>query len=297
MSEEHTSSGDVLDVAFTNGNGGEQEIASAVQQGHVTMMSRGPAKASSKGKPEPVLIGTAERANYDGGSERLTLSGEAHLLDGETSLSAASVTVDQKTGDAEAHGGVVGSLAGRDAQATHVSSSRAVMHHGTQVAEFFGGDGKPARLWQQASQVEAASITMDRVRNVLTARPASAGGTVRSVFAGVGASPAKGAPATSGATKLPSILRVESSLMAYSDEQREATFSGPVRIDGATGDVRAQQANVYFAPAGKTVDGKRVELAMPSGGLERIVVKGDVHLAQPDRRGNRRAARLQGVRR
>ena len=287
--EEHVSSGDVLDVEFATGTGAaEQQMAvrSAEQKGHVTFLSKNAAKPGAVRKAETELSGSAERADYDAGSEALRLIGNAHLVDGRTSLSAAAVDVNQLTGDAEARGHVVGTLAGKDAQATHVTAGRALMHHASQVAEFFAGEGGPARLWQEASQVQAGVIVLDAQQRRLTARPGRDGAPVQSVFAG-GAGAGSGslsAKETGKGGRGPSVMRVESAAMEYAEEQHVAVFPGPVKIDGMMGEVRARRADVRFL-AGQKVAGDGMEAAMPAGGLERVTVSGDVRLNQPGRQG------------
>lgn len=297
LGEEHTSAGDVLDAVFAaddDAGGAEKQfaVASATQVGHVVISSRAALKPGAK-KAADVFTGNAERATYDGESERLSLSGNVHLADAGTSLVADAVMFDQQSGDAEAHGSVAATLTGSGAnvsQATHVAAQQALLHKATQVAEFDGGAGKPARLWQEASQVEAAQIVVDRLKNTLVARPGSAGGMVHSVFA---SEPAKAARAPEAATKMPSILRVESRQLDYSDQRREAVFAGPVRIDGTMGllgEVRGQRTTVFFSPAvkGSSKSGgvEGGPIGVPLGGsLDHVVVAGDVKLEQPGRRG------------
>ena len=83
--------------------------------------------------------------------------------------------------------------------------SHAVLHHETEVAEFEAGGGKPARMWQEASQVEAATIVVDRKKKTLVAKPA-AGGVVRSVFVESAAAVAKHAGQPGGGAGAPNIV-------------------------------------------------------------------------------------------
>jgi lipopolysaccharide export system protein LptA len=298
LGAERVSSGEALDVAFeaTGSKGdpkapGKMQIATAVQQGHVTITDRAaikPAASNSAAsvKPPAVTTGNADRAAYDGRTERLTLSGGAHAVEGGTSLAAERVVLNQASGDAEADGNVVATMAGTvaTAQATHVMSAHAVLHNASQTAEFTGAPGKPARMWQEASQIEAASLWMDRQKHTLTARPATAGGMVHAVFA---AAETGKHPAGNGPGAAPSIVRVESRQMDYAEAVRQATFPGPVKIDGATGEVRAQRATVFFAqPAGQGAPKRGAdEMGLPSGSVDRVVISGDVKMEQPGRQG------------
>jgi lipopolysaccharide export system protein LptA len=286
LGEEHTSSGDTLDAVFAAGSTAKQaeqlSVASAIQVGHIAISSRSAPKPGAKAKQPELATANAERAVYDGDSERLSLFGGVHLAESETSIVADSVMLDQRSGDAEAHGNVTATISGSGAQATHVAAQQAFLHKSTQVAEFEGSGAKPARMWQDASQVEAANITLDQQNKTLVARPV-AGGTVHSVFAG---EPAKPNVSQTGTKRAPSILRVESRLLEYSDAEHQAVFSGPVRIEGALGDVQGQRTTVFFTPMAKG-SGKSgvVENGLMGGSLDHVVVSGDVKLEQPGKHG------------
>jgi lipopolysaccharide export system protein LptA len=296
LGEQQTSAGDTLEIAFAPsanaGNGLEAgKIASAVQTGHVVLHSRAAAKA---GAAVPA-ISTAEgdRATYNGAADALTVTGNAHFNDGVNSLTAAKVTLDQQSGDAEAQGNVVASVEsaqkGTPAGAqsvTHVMAASAKFTRAGKLAEFRGSDAQPARLWQGPSQVQAAVLLFDGVRRTMSARPAAAGALIHAVFAGVSAQPGKeGAAAKPGARQAATVLRVASEKMDYADVQREATFAGKVRIEGSLGDVQSQRAVVMLMPETK---GSAHVAGQPSplgGSIDRVVVYGDVRMEQPGRLG------------
>ena len=93
----------------------------------------------------------------------MTLTGGVQLTDAGSVLWANQVTLDQKTGDAQAVGGVkvdyvednsaageaelalVGGTRSSRAEPTHILADRAEMEHATDIATFYG---KPVRLWQ-----------------------------------------------------------------------------------------------------------------------------------------------------
>lgn len=271
--ERHVSDGDVLDVTFAPGAKKGPAVQSAVQMGHVTVYNSVPAKPGSR-KGADISNAHAERAVFDG--EKLTLERGVRVEDGLTSLAADAVAVDQKSGDALATGSVSATLAAqagaKQQDATHVTAEKAVLHKASQVAEFTAG-AKPARMWQAASQVEAATIVMDRAKGTLVARPV-AGGTVRSVFAAAG---------REGSKQGPSVLRVESRDLQYSDTAHSAVFAGPVAMDGVLGQVKGQKTTVFFVPRAKGVAGEQ-GVAM-GGQLDHVVVAGNVTLDQPGRHG------------
>ena len=281
---------------------GSVEIASAVQTGHVVIHSRARTKPGNATPPVPATA-SADRAEYLAAADRVNLSGNAQLQQGETSLSAGNVQLDTETGDAGAEGDVVVTLQGSSgprgnnnisqsssgpaAPATHVMADRAHLVHATRVSEFTGDAAHPARIWQGASQIEAASLVLDGARHTLNARPAHPGELVHAVFASaapsaaphhsravgsraVGSSAAGSGAAGSGAAGEPasrapqpaaganarsgpgeSFLRVSSATLDYSDLQREAVFAGAVQMEGTIGRARAHRAVVFLAPAAK----------------------------------------------
>src|ERR1017187_7473721 len=123
---EQTSSGDTLDARFRPAAGktragtganrrgaedlGTASLASAVQQGHVTMMRRVPAKsgraAGATAAGDDVEHAKAERATYDGDTDRMTLTGGVQVSDAGSVLWANQVALDRASGDSVATGAV-----------------------------------------------------------------------------------------------------------------------------------------------------------------------------------------------
>jgi lipopolysaccharide export system protein LptA len=312
--DEQTSAGDTLDIAFASeaaaAHAGkppagsadgrtELSITSAVQVGHVSIHDRTAGKAATAGSAAvapQVSTATAARADYDEATQRLTLTGDAQLLSSDAALAAPRVVLDRRTQDADASGGVqttfhgaappgtpqgsVRSISPLDTQqggTTHVLSATAHFVHATQLAEFRGSDAQPARVWKDASQVQAAMLLFDGVHRTFAARTASPDALVHAVLASTPA------PEPShGTQSAPSVVRVASPRVDYNDLQREAVFSGGVAIDGTTGEVRAARAVALLMPAA-------APSSQPSpvqGSLDRLIVTGDVQLEQPGRRGS-----------
>jgi lipopolysaccharide export system protein LptA len=161
---------------------------------------------------------------------------------------------------------------------THVLAWSSQQNHAAKLTEFRGSDAEPAKMWQDASQVQAAVLVFDGVKRTLSARPTAKGAQVHAVFAGTPKEAAKSAA---------SVARVSSATMDYNDVQREATFAGGVTIDGPMGEVRGENALVFLQPAkqkaGATPSGP---LAGPGGSLDHVVVTGDVRLDQAGRHGS-----------
>jgi lipopolysaccharide export system protein LptA len=167
-----------------------------------------------------------------------------------------------------------------------VLSNSARFEHATQIASFYGTDAQPARMWQEASQVQAATLRFDGVSRTFSARPAKPGTLLHAIFASNPTAPRPGHTARAA-----SIVRIASPKMDYNDLQREATFSGGVTIDGTMGEVRGQHAVVFLAAANQPAATKQaasVLHAQPdplNGSIDRVIVYGSVQMEQPGRHG------------
>jgi lipopolysaccharide export system protein LptA len=278
----NTSSGDLLVAKFrpasdgaSRGQGGQgkkdagqsgsDEIASAVEQGHVVMTQMPVPKPGDTTAPQEERA-TAERAVYDGDLETTTLTGNVQVNDGTSVLWANRVVTEQQTGDATADGAVKVSYRqpGKTDEPVHVLAARADMKHDSQVAIFYGAAGRPARLWQAASQVEAPVLQLERKERRLLAHGEGQGApmVVHTVLVSSGASAKSDAGKNGGTAKTgamtvaggdkTNVVRIASRDLVYSDETRKAEFGGGVLVESADGTMRGQQAVVYLqgAPAG-----------------------------------------------
>ena len=303
LGEQEISSGDTLEILFapvrTTVGPSQSEsmgIASAVQTGNVVIHDRAAAKPGST-TPVSTTNGTAERASYDGQSQILTLTGGVHL-DGENgSLVAPTVSLNQSTQNADASGGVQATFQNSSPKTpsssnskpepvTHVLAASAHFDHATRFATFSGTDAAPARMWQDASQVQAATLLFDGIKRTFSARPGGKpDGLVHAILASNASTPKPGAP-----LRLPSMIRVASPKMDYNDLQREATFSGGVTIDGTMGEVRGQHAVAFLTAAHASAATHPVlnSTTQPNsfnGSIDRVVVYGTVQVDQPGRHG------------
>ena len=303
LGEQEISSGDTLEILFAPlhtavepAQSETMSIASAVQMGNVIIHDRAAAKPGST-TPVSTTNGTAERASYDGQSQILTLTGGVHL-DGENgSLVAPTVSLNQSTQNADATGGVQATFQNsspktpnpspnsRPEPVTHVLAASAHFDHATRFATFSGTDAAPARMWQDASQIEAATLLFDGIKRTFGARPGKPDGLVHAILASNASIPKPGAP-----LRLPSMIRVASPKMDYNDLQREATFSGGVTIDGTMGEVRGQHAVAFLtadhAPAAMHPVSTSPTQPNPfSGSIDRVIVYGTVQLDQHGRHG------------
>jgi lipopolysaccharide export system protein LptA len=323
----NTSSGDSLVAKFRPATGaapqgrqrvasGSDEIVSAVEQGHVVMTQmpvRKPGDSAAAPPPEEERA-TAERAAYDGELERTTLTGNVQVNEGTNVLWADRVVSEQATGDATADGSVKANYrqAGSGEEPVHVMAARAELKHDSQVAIFYGVAGKPARLWQAGSQVEAPVLEFEQKQRRLLAHGEGlgAGMVVHTVLV----SSAKGDSGRTAAGKngvagrsgvgggKTDVVRVASRELVYSDEARRADFTGGVLVESSDGTMRGQQAVVYLqgAPvAGKPVAANGAGKAAATGSVpgakagvggfmggsvERVVATGHIEIEQPGRR-------------
>jgi lipopolysaccharide export system protein LptA len=334
-----TSIGDVLAIDFATGmantgaarHGGPnatnaQSIRTAVQTGNVVLQ-----QVSLKKTGETGAVGggqnstaTAARADYDGATDTLTLTGKPVFRDGTLEMTAERFAVERATDNTLAMGSVQttlhsnnqagsgGLLSGN--QATHVVAHQARMLHGSQKAIFTG----QARLWQGANSVEAPVIELSQKMQTLTAYGnGSCTQCVHTTFLGQAALVQSGEPAQPGKPKVvktaglaeekenrgPSTYRVLSQRLLYSDAERKATFSDHVEAISSSGNVFADRAVVFLTPVNTHAQAQpgigSVETAnqekankitshsnnSPQSSVERIVATGHVVVEQLGRRG------------
>jgi lipopolysaccharide export system protein LptA len=303
LGEQEISSGDSLEISFApvaaagrTVQAGVIGIASAVQSGNVIFHNRAAAKPGSTSPPTPTS-GTAERASFEGQSQILTLTGNVHLEGENGSIVAPTVALNQNTQDAEASGGVQATFQntaakGQNASSsvkaepmTHVLAASAHFVHATRFATFYGTDASPARMWQDASQVQAAILLFDGIKRTFGARPGKPDGLVHVILASSASVPEPGSP-----VRLPSMIRVASPKMDYNDLQREATFSDGVTIEGTMGEVRGQHAVTFLAAAhapavAPSASASATEPTPFGSAIDRVIVYGTVQIDQPGRHG------------
>jgi lipopolysaccharide export system protein LptA len=306
------------------GGQGSDEIVSAVEQGHVVMTQMPVRKPGDSAAPQEERA-TAERAVYDGDLQRMTLTGNVQVNDGTNVLWADRVVSEQQTGNATADGSVKVSYrqAGSTDEPMHVMAARGELKHDSQVATFYGVVGRPARLWQAGSQVEAPVLEFEQKQRRLLAHGEGEGGAmvVHTVLVSSGGSGSgkpsagtSGRAAKTGAAKSvggkTSVVRVASRELVYSDEARTADFTGGVLAESSDGTMRGERAVVYLqgppasgkvpaangGKAGAAGGGSRTEANAGAGGkvgaaggfmggsVERVVATGHIELEQPGRR-------------
>ncbi len=246
-----------LSVTFAPQGG----IANIVQQGNMEYVE-GQRKA------------TAERGRYLPNEGVLVLTGSPRVSEGGLLLTANTVRVNRKTGDANAEGDVKTTyndvrpqpsgalLAAGDP--IHVTAAAVAVRRDAQTARYSGG----ARLWQGANIVQAPVITFDRgTRDVLAEGQGPQ--SVSTVFV----------QADNQGRVTP--VNVTGSKLSYQDALRRARFEGGVVLKGADATMTAGHIDVFLLPQGQARPGKGP--ASPSQ-LERVLAEGDVEIQQASRR-------------
>ena len=229
------------------------------------------------------------------------------MNDAGRTLQAAQVVIERSSGDATADGGVkVSYLQTESAEPVHIFAARADLKHDAGRATFYGGS-TPARMWQAGtgsqggSQIEAPVLVFEQELKRLTARAETAGvaASVHAVLADGSTGKGSVAPVKTATPIRPlrqGVARITSTEMVYSDLQRQAEFTGGVRLLDASGEMRAQQATVCLAPvtsnakkpaadhnatgsaAGSTLTG------LLGGNVEKIIATQHIEITQPGRK-------------
>ncbi len=292
------------------------DLQSAIQQGHVTLLRRAPSESGGKGAAktngrgsaqQDVERATADQAVYDGDLNRITLTGGVQMSDADSALWANQVALDRETGDARAVGAVKVNSAQDNSSQTgmgqsepaHILAERAELIHATGVATFHGS---PVRMWQGGSQVQAPVIELARAQQRLVARGEMLAGESAAVAladpvhtilvsAGKARPGAAKAGATPSGTPAPEVMRIASRGLTYSGNLHRAEFTGGVRVETVDGTIRANEAAVFLrqttaANSGTAATASHVGDAAPSlaGNVERMVATGQIEIEQSGRR-------------
>ena len=301
----NTTKGDRLQITFAPQStqtprggsvqqGQSQNIAveTAVQDGNVVLTQTPARKPGTTADPATVTV-WAKHSEYQASTQILHLTGDPRLNDGQSlQLAAASLEYHRDSGDADADGVVKATYtqqkSGKDAAGVansgptlggsgpvHITADRAALHHATNTSVFYGSVAKPARMWQGDNSVLAPVLEL--IRNPET---------LKAYAEGTGAAPVINANlnAVMGPNHQPSLVRVHSETLVYSDAERRGDFRGSVMAENRDGTIRADEAQFYLTPAPKAPAGA-VRQPVPQTQLDRIVAAGRVLVTQPGRKG------------
>ena len=235
---------------------------------------------------------SAEHANIVRATDTIALDGSPVISDAMSRTTAANVTVNQKTGDVHAAGGVVstyipgakGDSLSLGSGTAHISADSLSGTVGSNhVVVTYSGH---ARLWQGESVLDSDQIQLWQDDKKL-----QASGHVVAVFSQVGgaftAAPGRRSASTAG----PNPWRITAPTLTYWSDQGKAHLDGGVYADSNQGSLVSRTLDVFLtqgAPSGPVSATGRTSDAPPAavGGrqLERALAMGAVVVRQGDRR-------------
>jgi len=255
------STSDLIVAQFTPAG----EVSRVIQEGNFRFNEGQTSKNELGGRTS-----FADRANYSPQDDSLTLQGSPRIVDGGTTVTADSIRMLRRSGEAFAQGNVKttyselklqpnGALLAT-ADPVHVTSHAMNAVQLSGLAHYTGG----ARLWQGSNIVDAQTIDFDQQARTIVAlgdrkRPVS------SVFLQV-----------DGSGKASTML-VTAPKLNYADSERQARYSGGVTARGEDAVMTADHADVFLNAASAS------RTAGPSQ-LDHIIANTHVLVQQQERR-------------
>jgi lipopolysaccharide export system protein LptA len=241
---------------------------------------------------------TAATARMSRSTGMITLEGSPVLSDSMGRTTAASVAINQQSGELHASGGVVSTyLASASNDAVNLGSGPAHISadsvSGSTTSGHIVYEGH-ARLWQGESVLEAARIELWRDEKKMQAT-----GHVVAIFP---QAPGSGPSFAIAPTKSPSrptsptLWQIHAPVLTYWSDQGKAHLEGGVTATSDQGSLESRTLDVFLTPAGASgtepshpSTSHGVSSGQPSGAggqqLSRVLAQGDVVVRQADRRG------------
>ena len=243
---------------------------------------------------------SAERANIVRSTELILLDGSPVLTDSMSRTTAASVAINQKSGDIRASGGVLstyfpssqnsamslGSGPGHISAATLTGSTTS--GHVTYVGH--------ARLWQGDSVLEANQIEIWRDEKKLQA----AGNVVANFSQAAPPAPPPASPSPAPSSKAilstpsgPTLWQIRAPMLTYWGDTGKAHLEPGVSADSQQGSMQSRTLDVFLTPAAASAKpSAATKPAQPGAGssaqgrqLDHALALGGVTVRQADRRG------------
>lgn len=253
-------------VQFAPGGG----VSSILQEGDFQYSEA--QAANGKGAGPGGRTATADRAKYSPADDSLTLTGSPRVTDGGFGVTAQTVRINRRTGDAFADGDVKSTYSElkqepngallATAEPIHVTSRSMNAQRTSGVARYTGG----ARLWQGANIVEAPTIEFDQKQRSIVAQ-----GTSDTPVSSVFVQQEKNGKMTP--------MLVRAAKLTYVDAQRQARYTGGVTAKGADVTITANSVDVNL-----NATGSRVSNAAGPSQLNTIVAENNVIIQQTNRR-------------
>jgi lipopolysaccharide export system protein LptA len=269
-------------------------IASITQQGSFAYFDGQPAEKRTQA--------WADKALYTPGDRMLVLTGRPRVTDGGMTTTANTVRIDRASNDAFADGNVKSTYNDVKLQPNgallassspiHVTAATMTAHNSPAIAVYQGN----VRLWQDANVIEAPSLQFDRDRRSLVAQGTA---TQRVTTVLVQAEKSQLGPPGSAPPSAPSdgenkakikkpkrspeleFITLTSGRLTYSDAAREAHYEGDVRAQGNGFEAAADQVDIFFSPRVQDAANNKLK---GSSQLDRMVARGHVSMAEPERR-------------
>jgi lipopolysaccharide export system protein LptA len=246
-----------VDASFRPGGG----VESVVQQGNIAYVD-GERKA------------WGDRARYTPIDQMLLVTGSPRVIDGSMTTTAREVRLNRASGDAFADGDVKSTYSEVKSQPggallassspIHVTAQKMTAHRTSSTAIYTGG----ARLWQDASMVEAPSIEFDRDPRTVVAH----GSGIQRVSTLL-------VQADENGKTTP--VTVTSQQLTYTDLERKARFEHGAVAKGADLTIAATQMDVFLQPRDQANSG---QVLAGASHIDHIIAHDQVVIIQPDRR-------------
>ena len=296
--------GDVADAAKKGENKEAEtsQIDTAIQDGHV-MLTQTPAKKADAKQAPATLTAWAEHAEYHSSDQVLHLTGSPRLKDGDAlQMAAQAIDYHRDSGDATGQGSLKATYRQQAAQAqttagpapgpgapdlggsgpVFITADHGELHHATNVSVFYGTAAVPARMWQSDHSIAAPVVEVTQNPQTLKAYGAE-GNTLPVVSANLASN--------LGAKHQPSVVRIHSRTLDYSDADRRGDFRGSVTAEDPDGVIHSDQAQVFLDPKSSGGSNAPKPQGAKSGQqdssqIDHIVATGNVVMTQPGRKAS-----------
>jgi lipopolysaccharide export system protein LptA len=280
------------------GSANELEATFAANGEWVTLEEKGNVKFQQADRQA-----SAARARVARATDTITMEGSPVLSDAVSRTTASNVTIEQKSGDIRATGGVVSTYSpAAQGSAAPVTLGSGTGHISAQTLTGSTASGHViytghARLWQADSVLQANQIEVWRDEKKLVATgsvvavfPQASGPDGKTTFAAPAAHAAtQGAAAGSAAPHGPTLWEIHAPMLTYWSDTGKAHLEDGVTANSQEGSMESRTLDVFLTPAPQgTQSVQRSKTASaPSGArqLDHALALGGVTVRQGDRQG------------
>ncbi len=259
---------------------------------------------------------TADHARMVSKTDNLSMDGSPVLFDSTSRTTAHSVSINQKSGEIQATGGVASTyLSSEQNTAVNLGAGPAHVTAATLTASNTSGRALysgHARMWQGESVLDANQIEVWRDEKKLVASGGvvavfpQASGQFPKIPASEPKSPpkssahaqtSKAAQSSSDVPSGPTLWQIRAPVLTYWSDTGKAHLEGGVTATSQQGSLQSPVLDIFLTPAqGSAAQsaeaGKPGASATGARQLDRALATGGVVVQQGDRRGTRRAGRI-----